>query len=65
MKNPRIPIILGLIAITILYVLAIIRYQSLINIHSEATSGWKILEILSTMTYIAAIVIGIYILKKA
>lgn len=61
----RLKIIAGLILFTVLYLGAMIRYQSLIVEHSEATSGWRILEILSTLTYIAGMALGFYLLRRS
>ena len=65
MSSQRTKIIAGLILFTLLYVGAMIRYQSLIVEHSEATTGWRILEILSTLTYIAGMTLGLYLLRKS
>ncbi|MEB3765848.1 MAG: hypothetical protein GSR77_06780 [Desulfurococcales archaeon] len=65
MSGQRTKIIVGLILFTLLYVGAMIRYQSLIVEHSEATTGWRILEILSTLTYIAGMALGLYLLRRS
>jgi len=65
MSGHRTKIIVGLTLFTLLYIGAMIRYQSLIVEHSEATSGWRILEILSTLTYIAGVALGLYLLRRS
>ena len=65
MGGQRSKVIAGLLLFTVLYLGAMIRYQSLMVEHSEATSGWRMLEFLSTLTYIVGIVLGFYLLRRS